>query len=841
MGILSSILGDRPSTPQTGGFTVGAEIPDELKPFYKDILGKSQALYNESVARGFEPYTGPSLAEFTPEQQQAFTGLSGLQGGTAPVFQEAMQMTRDAAAPITTEQIEEYMNPYQQAVVDIEKREAQKQFESQVVPQLAAKAAMAQPFGGSRQAILEGMAADTQQRLLGDIQAKGSAQAYQDAVNLINNQRTASGQAAGQLATMAPNQFKTQLAEFGALQGVGEEKQKLAQQALNEAYGQYLKEQEYPYQQLGRYQSVVTGAPISTREYIPPVEQPSATNQLLGGLGTLASTYGAFGGFSPGGFMGMNKPAKTGGGIKDLPVIKRQATGKVMPKWLQGIMKIVGPDSKYDAFVKNVGQKVVIPQISKIQDYELGDAGRNIQKAYNYLNRPEVDSQSLMEIGGNREEILQANKPLTGLQADFQKFLKVGKEAGLDAIDIPANIANKILKYTTGKNYIAPGESGRSALGIDSPDLTISEQFYPATSAEIEGEGIAGSVRKSLEGSPIEGMLSTTNNVNKEEPPEVTDNFIKPEVNLEERKEQEKKFLQERADRLTAEKEKAKRKKEAAETPDDIKKAQEEVEKIENKIIALTGSKEARLTKRLKDLDVSEREAQFGNLAMFFTQLAKSPGTPLSAIISSAEKVLPTALKTKKEFKSDRNRLEDSIEDAVLGKLTTEADIKKARLKIKTTANKLRFERAIALREIAVKEQRAAAEMLEARGIKIGNIPNPTKSTLELTGKTMDRVLFNGDIKQIKKSPIYNELLQVTLSGNKKLNDNNIGNFIEAITNDQVAQAYVYNEVETAEEIARQTGNTNFDRNRAYAAAIKKLIQEQPDIYQAGWFDWVRK
>ena len=105
----------------------------------------------------------------------------------------------------------------------------------------------------------------------------------------------------------------------------------------------------------------------------------------------------------------------------------------------------------------------------------------------------------------------------------------------------------------------------------------------------------------------------------------------------------------------------------------------------------------------------------------------------------------------------------------------------------------------------------------------------------------MDRVLFNGDIKQIKKSPIYNELLQVTLSGNKKLNDNNIGNFIEAITNDQVAQAYVYNEVETAEEIARQTGNTNFDRNRAYAAAIKKLIQEQPDIYQAGWFDWVRK
>ena len=323
MGILSSIFGERPSAPQTGGFTVGAEIPEELAPFYKDILGKSQALYNESVARGYEPYTGPSLAEFTPEQQQAFTGIAGLQGQQAPIYQEAMGMTRDAAAPITTEQIEEYMNPYQQAVVDIEKREAQKQFESQVVPQLAAKAAMAQPFGGSRQAILEGMAADTQQRLLGDIQAKGSAQAYQDAVNLLQNQRDRLGTGAGQLATLGANQFKSQLGEIGALQTVGEEKQQLAQQALNEAYGQYIKEQEFPFQQLGRYQSVVTGAPIQQTQYVPPTPPgPSVGQQLLGGAATMLGTYGAFGGKMPQLFN--QAPAKTGGGIADLPVIKAQ-------------------------------------------------------------------------------------------------------------------------------------------------------------------------------------------------------------------------------------------------------------------------------------------------------------------------------------------------------------------------------------------------------------------------------------------------------------------------------------------------------------------------------------
>jgi hypothetical protein len=330
MGLISSIFGERPSTPQTGGFTVGAEIPKELAPFYKDILGKSQALYNESVAQGYKPYTGPSLAEFTPEQQQAFTGISGLQGQQAPVYQEAMGMTRDAAAPITTEEITEYMNPYQQAVVDIEKREATKQYESQVQPQLAAKAAMIQPFGGSRQAILEGMAADTQQRLLGDIQAKGSAQAYQDAVNLLTEQRGRTGSGAGQLATMGSNLFKSQLGEIGALQTVGEEKQQLSQQALNEAYGQYLKEQEYPYQQLGRYQSVVTGAPIQGTTYVPPTPPgPSVGQQLLGGAATMLGTYGAFGGKMPSLFGTPATAASGGGGIAGLPVLYSQENGGI--------------------------------------------------------------------------------------------------------------------------------------------------------------------------------------------------------------------------------------------------------------------------------------------------------------------------------------------------------------------------------------------------------------------------------------------------------------------------------------------------------------------------------
>ena len=152
MAILSSIFGRGTPTPQVPGQVISTEnIPKELQPYYKDILSKAQALYNDRVA---DPegnlYQGQTLAEFTPEQQQAQTGIAGLVGTQAPIYQEAMGMTREAATPFTAEQVEEYMSPYQQAVTDIEKREATKQYQTQVVPQLAAQAAQNQAFGGSR-------------------------------------------------------------------------------------------------------------------------------------------------------------------------------------------------------------------------------------------------------------------------------------------------------------------------------------------------------------------------------------------------------------------------------------------------------------------------------------------------------------------------------------------------------------------------------------------------------------------------------------------------------------------------------------------------------------------
>ena len=488
MSFLSSLFQTGvPVQPVAGPAIATQKLPEELAPFYKDILGKAQALYNERTGEGFKPYVGPTLADFTPEQQQAFTGISGLVGSQAPVFQEGMDLTRAAAAPMTSEQMTQYMSPYQQAVTDIEKREATKQYESQVVPQLAAQAATTGSFGGSRQAILEGMAADTQQRLLSDIQAKGSQSAYQDAVQRFQADRQAAGQAGAQLATMAPQQFKAQLGELGAIQTVGEQQQRQQQTALDEAFRQYQLERNYPYDTMSRYQSVVTGAPMGTTTFAQPAPPaPSTAQTLLGGLGTLVGTYGAFGGKLPNVF-----GAKEGGGIADnLPVVYRKKEGRLTTKEISNRMRYPGlVQAEYDANI--VGAPYQGSANIYDRDYNLNykspeEKLREAEEAR--IRQLEIDAANEPVYGGPLGNVTGAIDERTG--DDLGRFYGTGSDAqrGMDVEGIQDGMKYGTVRMPPG--YESPDRGLSNTLDMRVLGMNAIDPANPdMTDTEIEQEG----------------------------------------------------------------------------------------------------------------------------------------------------------------------------------------------------------------------------------------------------------------------------------------------------------------------------------------------------------------
>ena len=332
MGFLSSLFGSSKSKPATTTNVVSQKLPEEIAPFAKEVLGEAQQLYKANIERGYDPFTGQTIAPFTPEQQRSMEGISGLVGTSKPLQEEALATYRQGAERFTGDTAQQYMSPYQQAVTDIEKREAQRNFEGNVLPRLEAQAVQQGAMSGlgSRAGVEFAEAQRNQAQLLSDIQAKGQQAAFQDARKGFEQQKAREQGMASDLSRLGPAMFATGLQEQGALGAVGEQKQQLAQSALDEAYFKFLEEEQYPQQQLANYSGFVYGNPAaglvnSNQTGTATPFQPSFGQQLLGAGLQLG---GAFLGSEGGSKAIANKffpTAKTGGGIAGL--IKKQKGG----------------------------------------------------------------------------------------------------------------------------------------------------------------------------------------------------------------------------------------------------------------------------------------------------------------------------------------------------------------------------------------------------------------------------------------------------------------------------------------------------------------------------------
>ena len=302
MGFLSSLFGVSDRTPKTSNVVTSTKLPTELAPYVTDVLGEAQDLYKAEVERGYDPYTGQTIAPLSAEEQQAMSDITGLAGTTTPYIQEALGTYRKGGDEFTAETAEKFMSPYQQAVTDVQLREAQENFEGKVMPKFEANA-ISQGGGmsglGTRAGIEAAELQRGQSQLLADIQAKGSQAAFQDARQGFETQQARERQMAGDIGRTGPALFQAGLAEAGALQTVGQQKREIGQSALDEAYGKFLQEQNFPKQQIADYSSTIYGAAPSfktgagSRATSGLPGAPSMGQQLLGMGLTGLNMYGA--------------------------------------------------------------------------------------------------------------------------------------------------------------------------------------------------------------------------------------------------------------------------------------------------------------------------------------------------------------------------------------------------------------------------------------------------------------------------------------------------------------------------------------------------------------------
>lgn len=333
------------SPPPASQTVTQTSIPEYARPYVETMLGKSEAL-TDINQNPYQAYGGQRIAGFNPTQERAFQNITNQQvagqvgAGTAMAGAAGLgslgagaDYRNMATNPNATAA---YMSPYMQNVVDVQKNEALRDAQMRNIGANLG-AARQGTYGGARQVLAEQERNRNLQQQMANIQATGTQNAFQAAQQAQQFGTTAGlqgyGQAlqgAGALGQLGQTQFGQQQAINQGLQNVGAVQQAQAQQGLDLAYQDFLKQRNYPYQQLAFMSDMTRGIPLSQAAQQVYTAPPSAASQL-GGLGMSAlGIYGMSGGFKAKGGQ-IKEMAKgglayaTGGDIKTMTTDQLEA------------------------------------------------------------------------------------------------------------------------------------------------------------------------------------------------------------------------------------------------------------------------------------------------------------------------------------------------------------------------------------------------------------------------------------------------------------------------------------------------------------------------------------
>tara|TARA_R100001463_G_scaffold34273_3_gene75345 strand:+ start:1161 stop:2156 length:996 start_codon:yes stop_codon:yes gene_type:complete len=317
--------------------TTITDWPPEVKEYILDIMEKAQ---KQSEAP-YETYDKDRIAGFTDDQEAVMKSIMDYtgQGGGIQDLMDNFYKTDPTTGEKTLKEYdftpdkigtkswtdegvaESYMNPYEDLVVDKMRRQTEDAM-LQARQKDMASAVGRGAFGGSREAANTAIGQQSYLDRLANAEADLFYKGYDQGAKIFgkdadrslkaDTSNVAYGLEADKLGTLADFNRVSALeglartdqslfADEMALKGsVGDARQKMGQSNLDLAYGDFLKQQQYPYQQLDYYSGIVRGHQpnIGAGSLTQQTKDPSFLQQALGlGINALG-LYGMGGGFS---------------------------------------------------------------------------------------------------------------------------------------------------------------------------------------------------------------------------------------------------------------------------------------------------------------------------------------------------------------------------------------------------------------------------------------------------------------------------------------------------------------------------------------------------------------
>ena len=296
---------------------VQSNLPKYAEPYFTRLLQRSES---ESM-RDYEPFKGQRLADTGADvltsrdkvRDIAGRGIEGLptaQAATAAGIGRAGQSFNFQPQMFDSGIAQQYMSPYQQNVIDVQKAQALLDFDRAQAARNN-QAIQAGAFGGSRQAVQQALAGEDLQRRLGEIQAVGQQQAFENAQQQFERDRAAreAGERLGLSAAESATQQAQSLAALGdraragdvqaaqLLEQIGKDAQATKQAGLDLAYEDFVRQRDFPRESLTFLSSILRGVPVQPSTETTKFQQYNPIRDLLGtGIAGLGLYRGLTGG-----------------------------------------------------------------------------------------------------------------------------------------------------------------------------------------------------------------------------------------------------------------------------------------------------------------------------------------------------------------------------------------------------------------------------------------------------------------------------------------------------------------------------------------------------------------
>lgn len=296
-------MGKGRSRPQpTEQTVVQSNLPKYFEPYAVDMIKRAES----ESKREYTPYEGQRLADESADllssrenvRDIASRGIAGLptaMTGVQAGMGRAAQGLGYQAGQFDSDAAQQYMSPYMQNVVDVQKAQAMLDFDRAQAGR-DAQAVKAGAFGGSRQAVQQALAGEDLQRRLGEIQATGQQKAFENAQQQFERDRAAreSAERLGITAGESLTSQSAQLAQLGdlarkgdvqaaeLLEKIGKDQQAREQAGLDLAYEDFVRQRDYPRESLTFLSSILRGVPVQPSTETVKFQQYNPIQEALG-------------------------------------------------------------------------------------------------------------------------------------------------------------------------------------------------------------------------------------------------------------------------------------------------------------------------------------------------------------------------------------------------------------------------------------------------------------------------------------------------------------------------------------------------------------------------------